>query len=283
MKELPIGFIDSGFGGLTVVKQSLKQLPNESIIYLGDSGRCPYGPRPLEEVKEYIWQLTEFLLEKGIKMLVIACNTGTAAALEELRERLDIPVVGVIHAGSRAAIKCTTNGHIGIIGTQGTIQSQFYEKVLLEKSNQLTVTSVACPMFVPLVEQHQMDDESTPNIIAEQLAIFKESQVDTLVLGCTHYPLLREHIQQYMGDSVELIDSGVETINEVSALLDYYDLSRTAKDAQEQLPTQAFYTTGEVDSFAKFVIDWLDIDNITISNCTIKEGKIIETDYSESQ
>ncbi|MDO4432931.1 MAG: glutamate racemase [Aerococcaceae bacterium] len=281
MKNLPIGFIDSGFGGLTVVKQSLRQLPNESVIFVGDSARCPYGPRPLEEVKAYIWQMTNFLLEKGIKMLVIACNTGTAAALEELRDKLEIPVVGVIHPGSRAAIKRTRNRQIGIIGTQGTIQSNMYEHVLLEKDSTLQVKSVACPAFVSLVEQRKMDAPDTFQIIVEQLADFDQSQIDTLVLGCTHYPLLSQHIQQVVGNHVELIDSGVETVNEVSTLLDYFNLSRTAKEAQQQPPKHRFYTTGAVDAFAKFVIEWLEIDAIEVKHCTIKEDKIIETHYSE--
>ncbi|MCW6663704.1 glutamate racemase [Aerococcaceae bacterium NML190073] len=283
MKHLPIGFIDSGFGGLTVVKQSLKQLPNESVIYLGDSARCPYGPRPLEEVKAYIWQLTRFLLEKGIKMLVIACNTGTAAALDEIRATLDIPVVGVIHPGSRAAIKQTQNHRIGIIGTQGTVNSELYEHVLLEKASHLQVTSVACPKFVQIVEANRMDSVETPAVIQQQLADFHGSGVDTLILGCTHYPLLKRQIKAVMGPDVTLIDSGVETINEVSTLLDYFKLSRTADDARQVPPVHRFYTTGEVDSFAKFVMEWLNIDDIQIHNCIIKEDTIIETNHCKPE
>lgn len=283
MKHLPIGFIDSGFGGLTVVKQSLKQLPNESIIYLGDSARCPYGPRPLSEVKEYIWQLTNFLLKKGIKMLVIACNTGTAAALDDIRSTLDIPVVGVIHPGSRAAIKRTQNHHIGIIGTQGTVSSKLYERVLLEKANHLTVTSVACPEFVRIVEENKMKEPAIVPVIARQLADFNDTNIDTLILGCTHYPLLKRQIQQVMGGSVELIDSGVETINEVSTLLDYFSLSRTAEDAIQHHPHYSFYTTGEVDSFAKFAMDWLDLEDMKIHNCIIEEGEVIEAHYRKPE
>lgn len=282
MKELPIGFIDSGFGGLTVVKQSLKQLPNESIIYLGDSARCPYGPRSLEEVKEFIWQLTRFLLNKGIKMLVIACNTGTAAALSELREQLSIPVIGVIHAGSRAAIKETQNQRIGIIGTEGTIKSNLYEKVILEKADSLKVMSVPVPEFVAIVEDNKINDPETEIIVEKRLNIFKEKDVDTLVLGCTHYPIMKKVIGEYMGEEVRLIDSGVETINEVSTMLDYYNISRSAHDAKNRPATIEVYTTGEEDKFAEVATTWLNMPNLTIKKCEIEGDQVVETTNRES-
>lgn len=276
MKELPIGFIDSGFGGLTVVKQSLKQLPNESIIYLGDSARCPYGPRPLEEVKQYIWQLTNFLLSKGIKMLVIACNTGTAAALDDIREKLDIPVIGVIHPGSRAAIKESSNQKIGIIATEGTIKSNLYEKVILEKAKYLTVTSIPVPEFVSIVEENRIADEETRAIVEKRLKIFQEKGVDTLVLGCTHYPIMKEAIQSVVGKQVTLIDSGVETINEVSTLLDYFNISRSSSDAEILPATIEIYTTGEKERFAQVAQSWLNLPNIEIKTCKIEGDTIVE-------
>lgn len=274
MKELPIGFIDSGFGGLTVVKQSLKQLPNESIIYLGDSARAPYGPRSLQEVKRYIWQMTNFLREKGIKMLVIACNTGTAAALEEIRATLAIPVVGVIHSGCRTAIKNTTGGHIGVIGTQGTINSNMYKEVMLEKADTLDITSIACPEFVELVEAQNIETDEAFDIINHRLEPLKQAKVDSLVLGCTHYPLLIDKIQQVMGPEVTLIDSGVETINEVSTLLDYFSLSRTAEEATLTPATQAIYTTGNASEFEIFAREWLKQPELKVQECDIK-GEII--------
>ncbi|MBG9977812.1 glutamate racemase [Ruoffia tabacinasalis] len=274
MKELPIGFIDSGFGGLTVVKQSLKQLPNESIIYLGDSARAPYGPRSLQEVKRYIWQLTNFLREKGIKMLVIACNTGTAAALEEIRATLAIPVVGVIHSGCRTAIKNTTGGQVGVIGTQGTINSNMYEEVMLEKADSLNITSIACPEFVELVESQNIETDEAFDIINHRLEPLKEAKVDSLVLGCTHYPLLIDKIQKVMGQEVTLIDSGVETINEVSTLLDYFSLSRTAEEAALTPATQAIYTTGNASEFETFARQWLKQPELKVQECDIK-GEII--------
>ncbi|HJG48204.1 MAG TPA: glutamate racemase [Facklamia tabacinasalis] len=274
MKELPIGFIDSGFGGLTVVKQSLKQLPNESIIYLGDSARAPYGPRSLQEVKRYIWQMTNYLREKGIKMLVIACNTGTAAALEEIRATLAIPVVGVIHSGCRTAIKNTTGGHVGVIGTQGTINSNMYEEVMLEKADTLNITSIACPEFVELVESQNIETDEALDIINHRLEPLKEAKVDSLVLGCTHYPLLIDKIQKVMGPEVTLIDSGVETINEVSTLLDYFSLSRTAEEAALTPATQAIYTTGNASEFETFARQWLKQPELKVQECDIK-GEII--------
>lgn len=278
MKELPIGFIDSGFGGLTVVKQSLKQLPNESIIYLGDSARTPYGPRSLQEVKRYIWQMTNYLREKGIKMLVIACNTGTAAALEEIRATLAIPVVGVIHSGCRTAIKNTTGGHVGVIGTQGTINSNMYEEVMLEKADTLNITSIACPEFVELVESQNIETDEALDIINHRLEPLKEAKVDSLVLGCTHYPLLIDKIQKVMGPEVTLIDSGVETINEVSTLLDYFSLSRTAEEAALTPATQAIYTTGNASEFETFVRQWLKQPELKVQECDIK-GEIIVDRY----
>lgn len=277
MIDLPIGFIDSGFGGLSVIKQSLKQLPNESIIYLGDNARAPYGPRSLKEVKGFIWQLTNFLREKGIKMLVIACNTGTAAALEEIRRTLAIPVVGVIHSGSRAAIKKTINNRIGVIGTHGTIESNLYQEIMMDKVNSLEISSLACPEFVSIVENQAINDPSTYEIINQRLHPMKEAEVDTLVLGCTHYPLLYEHIKQAMGKGVDLIDSGSETINEVSTLLDYFNLSRSASQAQEHPSTQIYYTTGDTENFAKFAKEWLHNSNIEVKKCEIKGEIIVES------
>lgn len=283
MKTLPIGFIDSGFGGLTVVKQSLKQLPTESIIYLGDSARCPYGPRTLEEVRSFIWQMTDFLMEKGIKMLVIACNTGTAAALDEIRSSLSIPVIGVIHPGSRAAIKETHNHKIGVIGTEGTISSQLYEQVIIEKAGDLDVFSRPVPEFVDIVENNEIDTPKTLEIANQRLHPFIDENVDTLVLGCTHYPLLHHVIQEVMGPRVKLIDSGVETINEVSTLLDYFGLSRSQKEAQMDPPTIEIYTTGDPEHFAKVAKIWLQNPSLEVNKCEIVGEKIVQVDYSKSQ
>lgn len=267
MKKQAIGFIDSGVGGLTVVKEALKQLPYEAIYYVGDTARCPYGPRPTEQVKQFTWEITQFLLEKDIKMLVIACNTATAAALEDLKENLSIPVVGVILPGSRAAIKVTENNNVGIIGTEGTIKSKEYEKAIENKNKDLKVTSLACPKFVPIVESNEYTSSVAKRAVRETLLPFKNSDVDTLVLGCTHYPLLKPIIQNVMGDEVELIDSGAETLNEVSVLLDYYNLAEKSSD---KLGDVQFYTTGSEHMFTDIASQWLELENIDVEQIEVK-------------
>lgn len=282
LKEQPIGIIDSGFGGLTVVKEAIRQLPHESIIYLGDSARAPYGPRSLDEVQEFIWQMTEFLMSKQIKMLVIACNTGTAAALDYIRQKVDFPVVGVIHSGARAATKHTEKGIVGIIGTSGTINSGMYEHVIIRRDDHLKIISQACPEFVMIVENNQMNQPETMEIITQRLQPLIESEVDTLVLGCTHYPHLYSQIQEVMGQDVILIDSGVETINEVNMLLDYFEIARSAEDAKLNPPTLDLYTTGDGGTFGKFARRWLSDEDIFVEELLIAGDKIIETNYSES-
>lgn len=257
----PIGFIDSGVGGLTVVKEAIKQLPNESILYLGDTARCPYGPRPAEQVIEYTWQMTRFLLEKNIKMLVIACNTATAVALEEIKEQLTIPVIGVILPGSRAAVKASKNQRIGVIGTNGTIKSDSYKRALHGKAPHASVVSLACPKFVPIVESKQYHSSVAKKIVAETLRPLKNKRLDTVILGCTHYPLLRPLIQNELGAHIQLIDSGAETVGEVSTLLDYFSIAATSQD--DPHPQHAFFTTGSPKMFDEIANDWLDLDTIS--------------------
>lgn len=252
MKQ-PIGMIDSGVGGLTVAKEVMRQLPNEKIIYLGDTARCPYGPRTTREVKKFTWELTTFLLEKNIKMLVIACNTATAAALDEIRKELTIPVIGVINPGARAAIKRTRNYRVGIIGTVGTVKSGAYEKALKSLNSRLFVSSHACPKFVPLVESGEYDGPIAEKIVEEALKPLLDQNLDTLILGCTHYPLLGPLIKNVMGETVNVISSGGETAREVSAILQYNGLLDTC----EETPEHEFYTTGSKWIFSKIASQWL--------------------------
>ena len=243
----PIGFIDSGVGGLTVIKEAMKQLPNENMVYLGDTARCPYGPRPAEQVIEYTWEMTRFLMEQGIKMLVIACNTATAVALDEIRETLDIPVVGVITSGTRAAVKATNNQRIGVIGTIGTVNSHSYKNAIMDRVATADVFSLACPKFVPLVESNQTHSPIAKKIVAETLLPLQNKKIDTLILGCTHYPLLRPVIQNVMGKHVVLVDSGAETISEVSMLLDYF------KIANLKAAEKGTFTAYTSPSFARLI------------------------------
>ncbi|EMB78579.1 glutamate racemase [Streptococcus mutans 5SM3] len=264
MDNRPIGFLDSGVGGLTVVRELMRQLPHEEVIYIGDSARAPYGPRPAKQIKTYTWELVNFLLTKKVKMIVFACNTATAVVWEEVKEKLDIPVLGVILPGSSAAIKSTISGQIGIIGTPMTIKSNIYEQKILDLSPQMKVRSLACPKFVPIVESNKMNSSVAKKIVYESLSPLV-GKIDTLVLGCTHYPLLRPIIQNVMGPDVELIDSGAECVRDISVLLNYFDLnrSRTSKVLHHR-----FYTTASVVSFKEIASDWLplaiEVEHVTL-------------------
>ncbi|HLR52322.1 MAG TPA: glutamate racemase [Candidatus Avamphibacillus sp.] len=243
-----IGVIDSGVGGLTVASELMRQLPNEKLIYLGDTLRCPYGSRPEEEIKQFTWNMVHFLMEKDIKLLVIACNTATAYTLIDLQQKLDIPVIGVIQPGARAAINATKNKRIGIIGTEGTIRSNAYTKALHMINADITVISGSCPLFVPMVEKGILSGPEAYQTVNEGLQSMKDSaDIDTLVLGCTHYPLIKDVIQDVVGEHVQLISSSEETARETSAILELHDLLN--KD--DTFFEHQFYTTGELSIFQK--------------------------------
>jgi glutamate racemase len=250
----PIGIIDSGVGGLTVAKEVMRQLPHEQIVYLGDTARCPYGPRSAEEVLKFTWEITQFLMERQIKMLVIACNTATAVALEEIRSELRIPVLGVIHPGARTAIKNTVNYQIGIIGTEGTVKSGAYEQALKSINRKTNVVSLACPKFVPLVESGEYNGPVAERVVAETLAPLRNQGLDTLILGCTHYPLLEPLIKRVMGDRVNVISSGEETAREVSTILHHNGILNTTGEE----PVHEFYTTGSKKIFSEIATQWLE-------------------------
>lgn len=257
----PIGVIDSGVGGLTVAKEIMRQLPKEEIIYLGDTARCPYGPRQAEEVRRFTWEMTNYLLENHhIKMLIIACNTATAIALQEIQENINIPVIGVIFPGARTAVKVTKNDHIGVIGTFNTIKSAAYEMALKTLNNCLTVESLACPDFVPLVESGEFEGEQARLIVEESLASFKNLTIDTLILGCTHYPILQPQIEEFMGQAVKIICSGDETAREVSTILSYKKALNQSSGKKQHM----FLTTGPQQLFEKIASKWFEqpIENV---------------------
>ncbi|MCF6092628.1 glutamate racemase [Microaerobacter geothermalis] len=250
-----IGVLDSGLGGLTVVKEIMKQLPGERIVYFGDTARCPYGPRPPQEVKRFTLEIVRYLLEFDIKMLVIACNTATAHALEDIKQDVDIPVIGVIRPGARAAEQTTKNGMVGVIGTEGTINSKAYERALKEINSNLNVIQLACPLFVSLVEKGQLTGSQALNIVAETLRPIRDKHLDTLILGCTHYPLIAPLIQEVMGNQVTLISSAEETVKEVKELLKEKQLL----SFEEFTNSHLFYTSGPVVHFKKMAEAWLEM------------------------
>jgi glutamate racemase len=218
--ERPIGVFDSGLGGLTVVRSLLDLLPDEDLVYFGDTGRFPYGPKPAHDVVKFSLEIVDLLLERNVKMIVVACNSASAVALEPLRQQLGIPVVGVIEPGVRAAVRATTTGRVGVIGTVGTVASGAYQDAAARLAPQLHVTCAACPGFVEFVENGDVDSDQVHVLAERLLAPVKEAGVDTLVLGCTHYPLLARTVGDVMGSDVVLVSSADETAFEVRALLD---------------------------------------------------------------
>lgn len=224
MNSNPIGIFDSGIGGLTVVKEILRQLPNESIIYLGDTARVPYGTRSKEVVTQFAKELVNFLLKKEVKCLVVACNTISATCLDEIEKISPVPVIGVIDGAVKWAVNTTKNKKIGVIGTQGTINSQAYENEIKAIDSSIEVISVDCPLFVPLAEEGLHNHEVTKLMTEDYLDEIIAAGVDTLILGCTHYPLLLETIAETVGPRVSLIDSARPTTDELKKLLDEKDL-----------------------------------------------------------
>ncbi|WP_367621078.1 glutamate racemase [Eggerthella sinensis] len=262
----PIGVFDSGFGGLTVAREIAKELPHESIVYLGDSLRCPYGPRSLDEVDGFVQQIGAWLVERGVKIVVIACNTATAAGLSHAQQTFPVPVVGVVEPGSRAAARATENQRVGVIATKATVESDAYTKAIRHLDEGITVFSTATPRFVEIAEQGlrmaegPIEDFTSlvskvyvrpafEEIAREYLEPLRRSGIDTLVLGCTHFPLLKALIGSVVGRDVTLISSGQETAREVADIL----VRRGALAASDHEPTYEFFTTGEdVEEFRSF-------------------------------
>lgn len=228
-KRRPIGVFDSGIGGLTVVKRLASTLPNENIIYFGDTARVPYGSKSNSTVIEYSIQNTKFLLQKNIKALVVACNTASSIAIPDLKKVFDIPIIGMIEPGSQMALSKTTNNKIGVIGTRATISNLAYSKEIKRLSNKSEVFEKPCPLFVPLAEEGWIKHQATYEIAEEYLKELRDEEIDTLVLGCTHYPILSEVIQEVIGLKVSLIDSGVASSELIKAELEKFDLLSDSK------------------------------------------------------
>ncbi len=225
-----IGIFDSGIGGLTVLREIVAKLPEENIIYLGDTARVPYGIRSAETVTRYSFENTNFLLSQEIKILVIACNTATAVSLEAVKKEFPFPVIGVLEPGARAAVAATKTRKVGVIGTEATIGSNAYEKAIRQLAPDVGVTSIACPLFVPLAEEGWTDNDVAKLVAEHYLALFRTTDVDTLVLGCTHYPLLKEVISKTVGPGITLIDSATETAKEVADVLEKLNWRGSGRD-----------------------------------------------------
>jgi len=244
-KTSPIGIFDSGIGGLTVAKRIIAMLPNENIVYFGDTARVPYGSKSNETVVEYSYQDAQFLINKNVKLIIVACNTASSIAIDKLKEKFDIPIIGMIEPGTHLALESTKNGKIGVIGTEATISNRAYSNELHSINKDLSIIEKPCPLFVPIAEEGWLDHEATKLIAREYLQDLIDFGVDTVILGCTHYPLLSGVIQKIMGDDVKLIDSGMAASLEVE---DYLN-GRGVRNDSNQLGTHQFYVS---DLPAKF-------------------------------
>ncbi|MBQ6441219.1 MAG: glutamate racemase [Lachnospiraceae bacterium] len=286
--HLPIGVFDSGVGGLTVAREIFRNLPNEKIIYYGDTARVPYGNKSADTIKRYSRQITRFLLSKDVKAIVIACNTASALALDAVREMTDIPVIGVVEPGARAAVSATSSGRIGIIGTSATITSGLYDRYIKEMMPSAQVFGKACPLFVHLVEEGMLDDSVTVEMIHRYLDdLIKNDNIDTLILGCTHYPLLRSVIAReiggvFSGYTKELPDAGGASNAAVSgegkitlvnpAYTTAMELSQVLKEcglaseAPVSFSDHQFYVSDGPDNFRAFASEILEltIDNVSL-------------------
>ena len=239
-----IGILDSGVGGLTVVREFFRHLPSEKIVYFGDTYRFPYGSRPHDEVRRFSLQIIEFLKTQEIKMIVVACNSSTAAGLHHYQQQLDIPVVGVIEPGARAAVETTRNGRIGVIGTTGTVASGAYEKSIHALDPSLKVFSMACPLLVLIVENDLIHTPEAHRVAHEYLHSLKQAGVDTLILGCTHYPLMADVLQDIMGNEVTLISSTEEIVRGAKELFAARNLLKPPGES-----THRFFVSGDPDKF----------------------------------
>ncbi|MDP2653280.1 MAG: glutamate racemase [Candidatus Omnitrophota bacterium] len=264
-KNLAIGVFDSGLGGLTVVKEIMKQLPNEDVVYFGDTARVPYGTKSRESIIRFSKQNISILLKHNVKMIVVACNSSTSHALPVLRRTFRLPIVGVIVPGARKAVRSTRNRIVGVIATPATIKSSAYEKEITKADPGIKVIAQACPLFVPLVEEGWFDQKVTHEIAQEYLNKLKSWGVDTLILGCTHYPLLKPVIGKVMGSQVALIDSAQEVAQEVARLLVETGLSRTAR----RTARYRFLVSDEPKHFQKAAKQFLGFDIEHVTRCPV--------------
>ena len=270
LKNLPIGVFDSGVGGLTVAREIMRQIPNERIVYFGDTARVPYGGKSKEIVTKYSQQIVRFLRTQNVKAIVIACNTASAYALEEIKKEIDIPIIGVVKPGAVTATKATRNGKIGVIAPEGTINSQIYTQYIKDLKQDAEVLGKACPLFVPLVEEGLLEDPVTDEIAQRYLSVLIDSGIDTLILGCTHYPLIRSTVGRVMGEKVTLVNPAYETALELKRLLIEKQMLQEEKPALGTNQYQFFVSDG-AEKFQHFANTIFKYGILAVKQINIEE------------
>ena len=268
-KTAPIGVFDSGVGGLTVAREISRQLPDENIVYFGDTARVPYGSKSQNTIIRFSEQIIRFLKTKQVKAIVIACNTASALALDAVRDEFDIPIMGVVIPGARAAVEATKNRKVGVVGTDATVQSGMYTKVIHQMAPDITVIEKACPLFVPLVEEGFKDHVVTQEIIEYYLESMRNTDIDAMILGCTHYPLIRSKIRAYMGDRIQIVNPAYETAMDLKRLLEEQDMANDG--ATPQHSRYSFYVSDAAEKFRRFANTVMPFDVPTTNVVNIEE------------
>ncbi len=270
--EAPIGVFDSGIGGLTVVREIMRQIPNERIIYFGDTARVPYGNKSKETVIRFSRQIVRFLEAHNVKTIVVACNTASAYALDELEKEIDIPMIGVVKPGARAAAEATRSGKIGVIATEATIRSGIYNQYIEELNHDVTIWGKACPLFVPLVEEGLLEDPVTDEIARRYLTELIDLDIDTLILGCTHYPLIRSTIGKIMGEGVTLVNPAYETARELKEMLLQKGLLKQQPSGLGDNQYQ-FFVSDTADKFIRFANSIIKYGVLSAKQVNIENDK----------
>ena len=268
-KTAPEGVFDSGVGGLTVAREIARQLPDENIIYFGDTARVPYGSKSQNTIIRFSEQIIRFLRTKEVKAIVIACNTASALALDAVRDEFGIPILGVVIPGARAAVEATRNKKVGVVGTDATVQSGMYTKVIHGMDPDVTVIEKACPLFVPLVEEGFKEHIVTQEIIEYYLESMRSTDIDAMILGCTHYPLLRSRIRDYMGDRIQIVNPAYETAMDLKKLLHEMDMENDGSDARHS--RYSFYVSDAAEKFRRFANTVMPFDVPTTNVVNIEE------------
>lgn len=258
-KNAPIGVFDSGVGGLTVAREIMRQIPNERIVYFGDTARVPYGSKSKDNIIKFSRQIIRFLQTENVKAIVIACNTASALALDEMQQEFDLPILGVVKPGAKVAVETTANKRIGLIGTEANIRSGVYTRYIKSLDDEAKVFEKACPLFVPLVEEGWLHDDITLQVASCYLEELKEKDIDTLIMGCTHYPLIRSTIRKVMGDKVNLVNPAYETAIELKNLLERDNLANKC-DVDSPSSMYRFYVSDAEEKFKLFANSILPFD-----------------------